>query len=655
MNPIERINELIRTISDLDRAYYGEGKSSVSDREYDALYKELVDLESSHPDLIRPDSPTKRVGNDLTDGFAKVVHRRPMMSIDNTYNGEEIGAWVDRTRKLVESKPMTFTGELKMDGVACSIRYENGVMVQAVTRGNGTVGDDITSNVKTIRSVPLTIPRTDSVEIRGEIYMRFDAFAALNARLEEEGRPPMQNPRNTTAGSVKLLSPAEVAKRNLSFCAYYLYEEENVTVNTHIETLELLKRFGFSVVEHSPVLSTAEEVVSFVRKWEQARHDLPYPVDGMVFKVNERNLYDELGTTAKSPRWVIAYKYEPEQAVTEVLAVDIQVGRTGAITPVARLKPVELAGTTVSNSTLHNYDEIARLGVAVGDLVKIEKSGEIIPKVLEVVQKGSGEPITAPTHCPICESVLEKPEGQVVIRCVNPFCGGRVSGTLRHFVSRGAMDIQGFGPAVIDQLLDENLIAGIADLYELTAAHLTGLDRMGEKTVNNLIAAIDESRGRGLAKLLTGIGIPLVGAQTAKLITKHYPVLDDLYNVTKDQFLKIDSVGEEIADSLVKFFASNDTRDLFGRLALAGVKLTEDVEPIGEQKLLGQTIVLTGTLTKFTRTEAQELLEKHGAKVSGSVSKKTSAVVAGTEAGSKLTKAQELGVTVYGEEFLESL
>ncbi len=654
MNPLDRMIELSSLIHGFDRAYYRDGKSPVSDREYDAFYKELKDLEAANPSLKQPGSPTNRVGNDLTDGFQKVTHRHRMMSIDNTYSAEEIASWVAKTKELAES-PMTFTGELKMDGIACSITYRDGVMVQAVTRGNGSVGDDITANVKTIKSVPLTIPRTDLVEVRGEIFMRFDAFAALNARLEEEGKPPMQNPRNTTAGAVKLLSPAEVSRRNLSFCAYYLLEDEQPTVTTHHEVLSLLAQYGFMVVEHSPVLSTAQEVVDFVNLWESTRHDLPYPVDGMVFKVNERNLYDELGATAKSPRWVIAYKYEPEQAITEVLAVDIQVGRTGAITPVARLKPVELAGTTVSNSTLHNYDEIARLGVAVGDLVKIEKSGEIIPKVLEVVEKRGGELVVAPSTCPICNSFLEKPVDQVVIRCVNPFCGGRVAGTLRHFVSRGAMDISGFGPAVIDQLLDENLIAGIADLYELSAAHLTGLDRMGDKTVNNLIAAIAESKDRGLSRLLTGIGIPLVGAQTAKLIAKRFPVLDQIYEVNKEQFMTIDSVGEEIADSLVKFFAADETRNLFGRLALAGVKLTEDVEPVGEQKLLGQTIVLTGTLTKFSRAEAQALLEKQGAKVSGSVSKKTSAVVAGAEAGSKLTKAQELGVTVYGEEFLATL
>ncbi len=652
---IQQMTELVNTIIELDKAYYRNGVSPVSDREYDALYAELVALESASPDSILPNSPTRRVGNDLTDGFAKVTHRRPMMSIDNTYSAEEIAAWVERTVKLAEESPMSFTGELKMDGIACSLRYEQGVLVQAVTRGNGTVGDDITANVKTIRTVPLTIPRTDTVEIRGEIYMRFDAFAALNARLEEEGKPPMQNPRNTTAGSIKLLSPSEVAKRNLSFCAYYLFEEETISVQTHLESLNLLDQYGCSVVEHSPCLRSADEVVAFVKLWEESRHALPYPVDGMVFKVNEQNLYAELGATAKAPRWVIAYKYEPEQAITEILAIDNQVGRTGAITPVARLKPVELAGTTVSNSTLHNYDEIARLGVAVGDLVKIEKSGEIIPKVLEVVEKRGGETIIAPTNCPICNSELEKTSDQVVIRCKNLFCGGRISGTLRHFVSRGAMDISGFGPAVIDQLLDEGLIAGIADLYELKTEHLLGLDRMGDKTVQNLIAAIDESRGRGLSRLLTGIGIPLVGAQTAKLIAKRYPVLDDLYGVTKEQFMSIESVGEEIADALVSFFAAESTRELFGRLALAGVKLTEEIEPVGEQKLLGQTIVLTGTLTRFTRSEAQALLEKQGAKVSGSVSKKTSAVVAGAEAGSKLTKAQELGISVYGEEFLDSL
>lgn len=652
----DRIEELTKKISELDRSYYGEGKSLVSDKEYDTLYKELAALEEQFPELASPASPTQRVGNDLTTGFAKVTHTTPMMSIDNSYSAEDISDWVARTKKLAHGASITFTGELKMDGIACTLQYENGLLARAITRGNGTVGDDITTNVKTIRSIPLSIPLTESVEIRGEIYMRFDRFQELNARLEEQGKPPMQNPRNTTAGTVKLLSPKEVAKRNLSFSAYYLLENGEQTTDTHLGALTKLKEFGFEVVEHSTALKSPEEVMTYCNDWTEKRHNLPYPVDGMVFKVNELELYDTLGTTAKAPRWVMAYKYEPEQAETTVLAVDIQVGRTGAITPVARLSPVELAGTTVSNSTLHNYDEIARLNVAVGDTVKIEKSGEIIPKVLEVTKKGNGEPILPPTNCPMCEHELEKPEGQVVIRCVNPLCPGKIAGAIRHFVSRGAMDISGLGPAVIDQLLEAKLIRGIADLYTLTFEQLITLERMGEKSANNLLAAIEESKQRGLATLLTGIGIPLVGAQTAKLLVKQFPKLDDLYDATLEQLVAIDSVGSEIAESLVNFFAADSSRDLFGSLALSGVKLFEDLpEPISEMKLEGQTIVLTGKLLKFSRKEAQELLEKHGAKVASSVSKKSSAVVAGENAGSKLKKAEELGIPVHGEEFLETL
>jgi len=662
----ERIEQLVSEITQLDRSYYGEGKSLASDKEYDLLYKELVALEKEFPQFASASSPTQRVGDDLTEGFGKVTHSIPMMSIDNSYSAEDISAWVKRTTKLLDGKAVTFTGELKMDGIACAIQYEDGLLVRAITRGNGTVGDDITNNVKTIRSIPLEISLKGSVEVRGEIYMAFADFRKLNQCLEESGKPPMQNPRNTTAGTIKLKSPKEVAKRNLSFCAYYLLEksllekdlvEGESTGETHLDSLKQLKEFGFSVVEHSKPLSTAEEVMNHCITWTEKRHELPYPVDGMVFKVNELGYYDELGATAKAPRWVMSYKYEPEQAETIVLAVDQQVGRTGAITPVARLTPVELAGTTVSNSTLHNYDEIERLGVAIGDTVKIEKSGEIIPKVLSVVKKGSGEPIVAPTECPACGEPLVKLDTQVVIRCINPNCSAKVAGTIRHFVSRGAMDISGLGPAVIDQLLEAKLISGVADLYSLTFDQLTTLERMGEKSANNILEAVAESKSRGLAPVLTGIGIPLVGAQTAKLLAKTFPVLDELYSATLEEYTAIESVGDEIAESLVTFFQSDQAREMFGKLALCGVKLTEDVIAVDESelKLVGQTIVLTGKLVKFGRKEAQQLLETHGAKVSSSVSKKSSGVVAGENAGSKLKKAEELGIPVYGEEFLENL
>lgn len=651
---MERLQELYNLINRYDRAYYGSGKSLISDFEYDTLYNELISLEEAHPELKSPDSPTNRVGDDLTTGFQKVEHKSPMLSIANTYSPDELVEWVEKTAKALPDITMTFTAELKMDGIACTLRYKNGAFVQAITRGNGTVGDDITANVKTIKSIPLTIDLPGEVEVRGEIYMSFSNFDKLNARLIEEGKPTMQNPRNTTAGTVKLLSPAEVAKRKLSFSAYYLLDGS--AEHSHLENLQKLSQFGFTSVEHSDELKNSAEVSTFCASWDKERFNLDYPIDGMVIKVNQKKHYEALGTTAKSPRWAVALKFEPEQAEAELLAIDYQVGRTGVITPVARLTPVKLAGTTVKNATLHNFEEIERLSVNVGDIVSVEKSGEIIPKILKVIKKVNKVGFVAPTECPSCSAELSKKEGEVALRCTNEFCSSKTFAAITHFVSLNAMDIAGCGPSIIETLLNSKLIETAADLYTLKSSDLIKLDRMGDKSVKNLIDAIKKSKEAGLARVIHGLGIPHVGAQVAKIITKEFNTLEALQAATKEDLESLDTIGPEIAESVTHFLKNERNLSILAKLAEQEVKLSEEiVTSTGNVSLEGQTFVLTGTLEKFGRKDAKELLESHGAKVSGSVSKKTYAVIAGDKAGSKRKKAEELGIPVYEESFLEKL
>lgn len=651
---MKRLQELYDLINNYDKAYYGTGQSLVSDYEYDTLYNEMLTLEEKYPDLKSPDSPTNRVGDDLTTGFQKVEHKSPMLSIANTYSPDELIEWVKKTANTVPDSTITFSAELKMDGIACTLRYREGSFVQAITRGNGSVGDDITANVKTIKSIPLTIDLSGDVEVRGEIYMRFSDFDKLNKRLVDEGKQPMQNPRNTTAGTVKLLSPAEVAKRKLSFSAYYLLDGSEES--SHLENLKKLSAFGFTAVEHSPELTTSTEVSEFCAKWDNERFNIDYPIDGMVIKVNQKKYYEALGTTAKSPRWAVALKFEPEQAESELLAIDYQVGRTGVITPVARLSPVELAGTTVKNATLHNFEEIERLGINIGDIVSVEKSGEIIPKILKVVKKVNNELFIPPTECPSCSAPLSKKEGEVALRCTNEFCSSKTFAAISHFVSLNAMDIAGCGPSIIETLLNNKLIETAADLYTLKSSDLIKLDRMGDKSVKNLINAIKQSKEAGLARVLHGLGIPHVGSQVAKIITKEFSSIDALKAATTEALEALDTIGPEIAESVVHFLTNERNLLILEKLAECGVKLSEEVqESTTGSSLEGQTFVLTGTLEKFGRKEAKELLESHGAKVSGSVSKKTFAVIAGDKAGSKRTKAEQLGIPVYDENFLEEL
>jgi len=647
----DRLNELYNKINECDLSYYGKGISFISDFEYDKLYKEMLDLEEKFPLFVSPNSPSARVGNDLTGGFVKAAHKYPMMSIDNSYDEDEVRQWLNRLYELCKTEEISVCGEMKIDGVSCSLIYEDGKLVRALTRGDGQKGDDITANVRAIKSIPLEIKGNGNFEIRGEMYMKFDDFEALNRQMEEEGKPPFANPRNTTSGTMKSLSPKEVAKRKISFFAYYLLDGS--VFDTQVEHLQKLSEFGFSVVEHSAALKNYDEIIGFINDYREKRKHFNYPIDGIVFKLNELNLYEKVGKTSKSPRWAMAFKYEAEQAQTKITSIDLQVGRTGVITPVARIEAIELSGTRVSNASLHNFDEIERLEVDVGAVVKVEKSGEIIPKVIEVVQK-TGTVFATPKICPACACELVKIDDEVAIRCLNRDCPAKKAAHFEWFVSKHAMNIDGMGPAVIEQLLNKNLVSDFADIFALNQDNFLKLEGFKEKLAKNVYSAIQSAKNAGLSRVLSAVGIPLVGNQTAKLIAQNFRNYENLQNAKTDDLLKIDMIGEEIAKSVVEFFADEKNRQLFRKLAECGVVLEEEVAQ-NSGKLNGKTIVLTGTLSKFTRDEATAILEKHGAKVAGSVSKKTALVVAGENAGSKLDKAQELGIEVKGEEYLEEL
>jgi DNA ligase (NAD+) len=647
----ERIDTLRQQIRHFDTAYYAHGQSLISDKEYDDLYHELANLEKVHPEYDSPDSPTKRVGNDLTREFAKVEHRIPMMSIDNTYSEDELTDWIERLDKLLEGTRPSYIAELKVDGIALSLVYKNGNLIRAVTRGSGVIGDDVTANVRTIRSIPLSVPSQSSFEVRGEAFMTFRVFQELNERLIENGMKPMQNPRNTTAGTLKLQDPREVASRNLSFSAYSIIDRSEIV--THIDGLTTLLKDDFPVVIHSEALHSRDQIINFVHQWEEKRHSLPFPIDGIVIKVNEFSLREMAGTTAKSPRWVIAYKYQPEQAITCLESIDANVGRTGVVTPIARLSPVHLAGTTIRNATLHNYDEIERLGVRVGDYVQIEKGGEIIPKVLRYIPEkrpADSVPFIPPAQCPSCGSSLEKLGGEVALRCFNNACPAQLSASLQHFVSRSAMDIRKVGPALIDHCIGAGLIRDAADLYSLSLDQLVKIERMAEKSARNVLDSIEQSRHNSLDKLLHGLGIRMIGAQSAKLLAQHVNDISDLFSMSVEELCTIESIGPTMAQSIHYFFEREENRMLIERLRHAGVNMSGNPRVSVDGAFSNKIFVLTGTLSHFTRESAIKEIESRGGKVSSSVSKKTDYVLAGTDPGSKMDKALALNIQIIDEQ-----
>lgn len=650
---IEKIREEIRKH---DRLYYVLAQPEISDFEYDQLMKRLESLEKSFPDLVTMDSPTQRTGSDLTKDFRKVQHRVPMLSIANTYSREELIDFDRRIRETLGGKPFSYTTELKIDGVAIALRYRSGNLAEAVTRGDGKTGDDVTANIRTVRSIPLKIASEKPLEIRGEIYLSKKFFAELNESLPADKK--MRNPRNAAAGTLKLQNPGTVAERKLGFLAHFAIGESFAV--SHRENMDRLQALGFPVVIHSENFSDIENVIRYCDEWEQKRHELDYETDGVVIKVDEIALHKKLGTTAKSPRWVTAYKYKPESVSTKLLAVEAQVGRTGVLTPVARLEPVSLSGTTVSNATLHNYDEIARQDIRIGDTVFVEKGGEIIPKVTGVdlkKRKDDVVPYIPPQNCPECGEPLIKTEGEVALRCDNLSCPAQRQRSIEHFVSRAAMNIEEIGPALVEQLLKENLIRDWTDLYRLDHGQISVLERMGDKSASNVRKAIEKSKEATLDRLIHALGIRHVGAGAARTLAGRIENLLDLEKLSVEELDKIPEIGPVMAESIHAWFTNPENMERLHRLAEAGVRFDNKagLENLRtDSPVFGKTLVVTGTLEKFTREEIESEIRKFGGKASKSVSKKTDYLVAGREAGSKLEKARKLGVKILTEdEFLE--
>lgn len=636
-----------------NRLYYQNAAPEISDQQFDAMLRELQDIEKAYPDLITTDSPTQRVGGAPLEGFSQIEHRVPMMSLDNTYSEEELRAFFQRLQKDLGRERITCIIEPKVDGVAVSVRYENGLLLHAVTRGDGRIGDDITQNLKTIRRLPLKLPAQlpQTFEVRGEVYMKRADFDRLNREREEAGEPLYANPRNTTAGSLKQLDSRETAKRSLSVIFYGIGDPGEARLNAHTDIHRLLKEAGLPMADHVWTCETADEVIAAIRDLDEKRKHLPYDTDGAVLKVDSFADQRQLGATSKAPRWAIAYKYQAEQAETRLLAVDIQVGRTGALTPVARLEPVFLSGSTVSNATLHNFEEIERKDIRVGDYVIIEKAGEIIPAVISVnKEKRTGDevPVPTPTHCPVCSTAVAKDAEQVAIRCPNNDCPEQVKRRLEHFTHRGAMDIRGLGEQVVAQLVDAGLVRSAADFYDLDELSLTRLERQGAKSIDNLIKGIAESKQQAPWRLIFGLGILHVGTSAARSLMDHFGSVDALKNAGIEDLLKVQDIGSVVAQSIFEWFHDERNLSLLQRLQSAGLTFANPQKEQASEKLVGSSWVITGTLSK-PREEMAELIRSHGGKIVSSVSAKTTYLLAGEEAGSKLEKATKLGVKVIDE------
>jgi len=659
---IESLREQLRHHDEL---YYVQDNPEIADAEYDALFTRLKELEEQHPELITPDSPTQRVSGRPAEGFSEVVHRRPMLSLDNSYNIDELRAFDERCRKLADGREFEYVAELKIDGLSISLHYDDQLLVRGLTRGDGRTGEDVTQNVRTIRSIPLRIRAQKKspgpeFEVRGEAFIPRNVFEQTNAEREEAGEPRFANPRNAASGTIRQLDARAVAARKLDMFAYDLFSGDRKPFATHWAALDWLQGAGFHVNPQRRLCASIDEVIDFCNGMESQRDDLDYEIDGVVVKVNSTALQDEFGATQKAPRWAIAYKYPARQATTQVLSIAVQVGRTGALTPVANLEPVLLAGTTVSRATLHNEDEIERLGLLIGDWVLIEKSGEIIPKVLKVIESrrtGAEKPFAMPPQCPVCGGEISRPEGEVVSRCIAADCSAQLTGRLLHFASRRAMRIEGLGYALVDQLVEKKLVRDAGDLYRLTLEDIAGLDRMAKKSASNVLAQIEASKTRGLANLIYALGLRHVGDRTAGILAKAFPSLDALSNATVEQLDDIHEIGLTVAESVRDWFDDPGNIDLCRRLKEAGVRteIERAAEEAVDERFAGKQFVLTGSLAGFTRDEARALIEAHGGRVTSSVSKKTDYVVAGTEAGSKLDKAQELGVKVIDEAEFQSM
>ncbi len=657
MNPKDRIEQLQKELSHYGYLYYIKDVPVISDYEYDKLYRELVDLEKEYPQYISPTSPTQRVGTKVEGSFQKVTHGRPMLSLSNVFNSDEVRAFHERVVKELGHEPQ-YVVELKIDGLAVNLHYENGYFVRAVTRGDGKVGEDVTTNVKTIKLIPLYLENAPQfIEIRGEAFMPHKEFKRINEERDEEGLPTFVNPRNAAAGSLRQQDPAITASRNLSFFAYAIGSEEGSTISTQAELLHSLEEFHFLVNPHYTLCHTIDEVIDTITTWDVKRHELPYDTDGMVIKVNAFSDQDVLGATAKDPKWATAFKYAPEEVETIIEDITINVGRTGVLTPIGELKPVFVSGTNVSRVTLHNEDFIKEKDIRIGDYVLIHKAAEIIPEVIRVLPEkrtGSEVPYTMPTECPVCHFSALRNEGESAIRCSNLHCPAVEKESIIHFASRDAMNIDGLGPSIVENLITNNLITNVVDLYHLSVESLMTMDRMGKKSAENLVAAITASKSRGLNRILFGLGIRLIGSKAATTIANVVGSMERFLTISKEELLSVEEIGPTMADSIVEYRRKQENLDIIKGLELAGLMMTMEKTVLVGNEMEGQIVVLTGKLETMSRSEAGKLLEAHGAKVTSSVSKKTTLVVAGEDSGSKLTKANELGVSVMTEEeFIE--
>ena len=648
------MKELVELLNRYAYEYYTKDAPSVSDSEYDQLYRELVELETAHPDEILPESPTHRVGGVVLKGFTKYQHQYPLYSLQDAFSREELEAFDQRVRK--EFPSISYVCELKIDGLSISLTYENGVLVTGATRGDGSVGEDITENLKRVKDIPLVLPEPVNITARGECYMPRASFDRVNQIRQENGEPEFANPRNAAAGTLRQLDTKIVAKRNL---ATFLYQEVSPTDQSSQEgVLEKLARLGFVVNQERVLAEDMEQIWDFIQKVAQLREDLPYDIDGIVIKVNDLAVQEELGFTVKAPKWAVAYKFPAEEKEAKILSVDWTVGRTGVVTPTANLTPVQLAGTTVSRATLHNVDYIAEKDIHQDDSVIVYKAGDIIPAVLRVVKdkRVSDQALAIPTHCPSCQSELLHFEDEVALRCINPLCPAQIKEGLNHFASRDAMNITGLGPAVVEKLFAAQLVEDVAGIYRLTVEDLLTLEGFKEKSAEKLYEAIQASKENSAEKLLFGLGIRHVGSKVSQILLQEFHDLDQLATADPERIAGIDSLGMVVAESLKSYFAQEGSKRLLQELKEAGVNMAYLGEKVAaDAALSGMTVVLTGKLERLTRSEAKAKLESLGAKVTGSVSKKTDLVVAGSDAGSKLTKAQELGIQVEDEAWLESL
>lgn len=651
---IERAEALRKAIRHHSYLYYVLDRPEITDFEFDKLYRELVDLEAAHPELVTPDSPTQRVGGKASDDFRKVRFRKPMLSLTNVFNGEELREFDRRVKNGLGTEDVQYVTELKIDGLSMNLVYEEGRLVQGLTRGDGRVGEDVTANVKTIRTIPLFIENAPPyMEIRGEVYMPRASFARLNEERDEAGLMPFANCRNAAAGSLRQLDPHVTAARNLDFFAYAIGETEGLAVHTQEELLKQLEAFHFRVNPNYRLWDSIEGVIEGVAEWEEKRRELPYDTDGMVVKVNDFRQQDALGATVKDPKWATAYKYPPEEAVTQVERIVVTMGRTGVLTPSADLAPVRLAGTTVKRATLHNLDFIREKDIREGDWVRIYKAGEIIPEVAAVLTEkrtGAEKEFHMPEACPVCGGKVARVEGEAAYRCTNPQCGGVVREKLIHFASRDAMDIEGLGPSVVDSLLAYGLVKDPADFYTLRAEELQQIERMGEKRAANLVVAAADSRGRGLAKLLFALGIRFLGAKGAELLTAKYHTIDAVMAASVEDLQETDGIGKVIAQSVYDYFHDERSLELVEKLKRAGVATEEVKEDAEGAAFAGERAVLTGKLTAMGRREAGDLIRRLGGEVQSSVTKTTTLVIAGADAGSKLDKARAQGIPVITEE-----